>query len=195
MTAILGVVEFQTPVYKDGRGLFTSPLREPDFEAAVGRKMFPVKDISYNVSGRGVLRGIHYTTTPPGRAKFVYCPHGVVTDYLVDLRVGSPTFGTWSVTELSGDCGRALYIPIGVGHAFLSHREGSVIVYVMSQGYVPEHELAISAVDPAVGLPIGDMPITQSQRDVTAPTLKVARQQGLLPDYETCLKVEAALWA
>ena len=52
-----------------------------------------------------------------------------------------------------------------------------------------------AAVDPAVGLPIGDMPITQSQRDVTAPTLKVARQQGLLPDYETCLKVEAALWA
>ena len=95
MTAILGVVEFQTPVYKDGRGLFTSPLREPDFEAAVGRKMFPVKDISYNVSGRGVLRGIQDTKVPMIFALFGYWIIGIGVGALLAFPMGLHGVGIW----------------------------------------------------------------------------------------------------
>ncbi|GAA5089100.1 dTDP-4-dehydrorhamnose 3,5-epimerase family protein [Nocardia iowensis] len=192
---IEGAFEFTAPVYRDGRGLFTTPFRESAFRSALGRPLFPVKDISFNVSARGVLRGIHYTTTPPGRAKYVYCPRGRVTDYLVDLRVGSPTFGQWDATELGGPGGRALYIPVGVGHAFLSRADDSVIVYVMSEEYVPEQERAVSPLDPELGLPIPwDMGIAQSKRDLIAPTLAQAGERDLLPDYRACLKVEAELW-
>ncbi|MFI6040988.1 dTDP-4-dehydrorhamnose 3,5-epimerase family protein [Nocardia sp. NPDC051321] len=193
---IEGAVEFSVPVYRDSRGLFTSPFQLGAFDAALGHGLFPVKDISHNVSARGVLRGIHYTTTPPGRAKYVYVPHGRVTDYLVDLRVGSPTFGRWEQTELGGgDRGKALFIPMGVGHAFLAQEDDSIVVYVMSEGYEAANELAVSPLDPEIGLPIPRVPRPeQSERDSAALTLAEAGKRGLLPDYATCVELEAKLW-
>ncbi|GLY02214.1 MULTISPECIES: dTDP-4-dehydrorhamnose 3,5-epimerase family protein [Actinoplanes] len=194
-TAIDGAFLFTPAVYADTRGLFTSPYQDPAFAEALDRPLFPVRDVSHNRSARGVLRGIHYTATPPGRAKYVYCPYGEVLDFLVDLRVGSPTFGRWSATELTGDNSRALYIPVGVGHAFLSLRDDSVVVYLMSEGYVPANELAVSPLDPAIGLPVPDgIEIRQSERDAVAPTLAQARDRGLLNDYTLCRNVEAKLW-
>ncbi|GAA1015457.1 dTDP-4-dehydrorhamnose 3,5-epimerase [Streptomyces sp. F-3] len=192
---IEGAYEFTPSVHRDDRGLFSSPYQETAFTEALGRPLFPVKDISHNLSARGVLRGIHYTATPPGRAKYVYCPYGRVQDFLVDLRVGSPTFGRWEATRLGGDDCRALYIPVGVGHAFLSLRDDSMVVYVMSEGYVPENELAVSPLDPELGLPLpAGLRVRQSQRDLDAPTLAEARERGLLPAYEVCREVEAQLW-
>lgn len=193
--AIDGALEFTPNVYRDRRGLFASPYQEPAFTATFGRPLFPVRDLSHNVSAHGVLRGIHYTSTPPGRAKYVYCPYGKVRDFLIDLRVGSPTFGRWDSTELDGDICRAVYIPVGVGHAFLSLADDSMIVYAMSKGYVAEDELAISPLDPALGLtfPAGITPL-QSDRDRAAPTLAEALDRGLLGDYALCRDVEAKLW-
>ncbi|MFC4374186.1 dTDP-4-dehydrorhamnose 3,5-epimerase family protein [Nocardia halotolerans] len=192
---IEGAVEFTAPAYRDGRGVFTSPFQGDVFDATLGHGLFPVRDISHNVSARGVLRGIHYTTTPPGRTKFVYCPHGRVTDYLVDLRTGSPTFGQWESTELGGATVRALLIPMGVGHAFLSHEAGSIVVYVMSEGYRASNELAVDALDPEIGLPMPhELAVQQSDRDRNAPTIAQARERGLLPSYQVCQDVEAKLW-
>jgi dTDP-4-dehydrorhamnose 3,5-epimerase/epimerase EvaD len=192
---IEGAFEFTPAVHRDDRGLFSSPFQEQAFAEATGRQLFPVKDISLNRSARGVLRGIHYTATPPGRAKYVFCPYGRVQDFLVDLRVGSPTFGQWEVTEISGDDLRALYIPVGVGHAFLSLEDDSLVVYVMSQGYVPADERAVTPLDPALGLPLpADLVAARSERDLSAPTLAEARERGLLPSYEACREVEAQLW-
>lgn len=193
--AIDGAVEFTPSVYRDERGLFASPYQEAAFTATFGWPLFPVRDLSHNVSARGVLRGIHYTSTPPGRAKYVYCPYGKVQDFLIDLRVGSPTFGRWDSTKLGGDTCRAIYVPVGVGHAFLSLADDSMIVYAMSKGYVAEDELAISPLDPALGLPLptGVTPV-QSDRDRAAPTLVEALERGLLSDYGTCRDVEAKLW-
>jgi epimerase EvaD len=194
-STIDGAFQFTPPVFPDDRGLFASPYQEAPFAEALDRPLFPVRDVSHNRSARGVLRGIHYTVAPPGRAKYVYCPYGRVQDYLVDLRVGSPTFGRWDTTELTGDNCRALYIPVGVGHAFLSLQDDSVIVYLMSEGYVPANELAISPLDPGIGLPIpSGLTIRQSGRDAAAPTLAQARERGLLDDYELCRNVEAKLW-
>jgi len=192
---IEGVVQFTSPVHTDERGLFAGPFRDAAFQEALERPLFPVKDISHNLSGRGVLRGIHYTAAPPGRAKYVYCPYGRVRDFLVDLRVGSPTFGRWTETVLHGGECRALYVPVGVGHAFLSLQDDSMVVYVMSEGYVPEYELAVSPLDPALGLPLPDpAEVVLSARDTAAPEVAEAREKGLLPDYATCREVEAALW-
>jgi dTDP-4-dehydrorhamnose 3,5-epimerase/epimerase EvaD len=194
-STIDGAVKFTPAVYQDVRGLFSSPYQERAFAGQFDRPLFPVRDISHNRSARGVLRGIHYTATPPGRAKYVYCPYGRVQDYLVDLRMGSPTFGQWETTELSGDNCRALYIPVGVGHAFASLQDDSIVVYVMSEGYVPDNERAVSALDPGIGLPMPEgLLMRQSERDTVAPTLAEARERGLLTDYTMCRDVEAKLW-
>lgn len=192
---ITGAFAFTPTVFRDERGLFASPFQETAFRQAVGTPLFPVRDVSHNLSARGVLRGIHYTATPPGRAKYVYCPVGTVQDYLVDLRVGSPTFGRWESTELAGEDCQALYIPVGVGHAFVALRDDSMIVYVMSEGYLPDKECALSPFDPGLGLTFPDgLPLTQSERDRAAPTLDQARERGLLPEYQSCKEVEAQLW-
>src|SRR5512139_106689 len=97
--AVAGAFEFTPQAFSDLRGTFVSPLQEEPFIAAVGAR-FPVAQTNLNVSARGVLRGIHFTTTPPGQAKYVYCPSGRARDVVVDLRLGSPTFGRWDSVEL-----------------------------------------------------------------------------------------------
>jgi epimerase EvaD len=192
--SIEGAFEFTPPVFKDQRGLFAAPFQGNTFNEHLGKPLFQVEQVSHNLSARGTLRGIHYTSTPPGMAKYVYCPHGQVQDYLIDLRTGSPTFGKWVTTRLDADSSRALYIPVGVGHAFLSLADDSMVVYVMSQGYVPENELALNPLDPAIGLPIPEgIDIVQSDRDLAAPTLAEAKDAGLLPELKQALKLEAAL--
>ncbi|WP_434599925.1 dTDP-4-dehydrorhamnose 3,5-epimerase family protein [Streptomyces sp. A5-4] len=191
---IEGAVEFTPPVFHDRRGIFAAPYQGDAFEKHRGSPLFRVEQVSHNISARGVLRGLHYTLAPPGMAKYVYCPYGSLQDYLVDLRTGSPTFGRWTSTRLEADRCNALYIPVGVGHAFISLADNSLCMYVMSQGYVPEHELSIDPLDPAIGLdfPQGLDPI-QSDRDLAAPSLAEVRTAGLLPAYKTCAELEIQL--
>lgn len=193
---IEGAFAFTPPVFKDRRGMFASAFQGDVFEEHLGHPLFPVRQVSHNVSARGTLRGIHYTLTPPGMAKYVFCPYGRLRDFLVDLRVGSPTFGRTVTSELDADSCRALYVPVGVGHAFLSLEDDSLCVYVMSQSYVPEHEAAVDPLDPALALTLpDDIELIRSERDLAAPTLDTASSQGALPDYHTCRKAEEALWA
>ena len=69
-----------------------------------------------------MLRGIHFASVPPSQAKYVYCPKGAVLDVVVDIRVGSPTFGQWDAVRLDDVDRRAVYLSEGLGHAFMSSR-------------------------------------------------------------------------
>lgn len=190
--AVTGAYAFTPAVFPDDRGVFLSPYQESVFAEAVGHPLFPVGQISCSVSRAGVLRGLHYTATPPGTAKFVHCPRGRVLDMVVDVRLGSPTFGRCDTVVLDDRDRRALYLPIGVGHLFVALGEDSVMSYTLSREYVPANELALSPFDPALGLPIPDgVELLLSERDRTAPTLDEARAAGLLPDFRECAEIEA----
>ncbi|OLF17183.1 dTDP-4-dehydrorhamnose 3,5-epimerase family protein [Actinophytocola xanthii] len=191
---IEGAFEFTPERFPDSRGYFTSPFQEEAFAAAVGRPLFPVRQASHNLSRRpGVLRGIHYTATPPGGAKYVYCPRGKVIDFQVDLRVGSPTFGMSDSVVLDEAEGRSVYCPVGVGHGSVVLEADSMVVYLLSQVYVAANELAVSPLDPALALPLppGLEPL-MSERDAAALTLAESRERGMLPDYATCLELDRA---
>jgi epimerase EvaD len=139
---------------------------------------------------------VHFTRTPPGTAKYVYCVQGRALDIVIDLREGSPTFGRWDTVVLDPEDCRAVYFPVGVGHAFVAQEDDTVMAYTLSRSYVPENELALSLFDPELGLPLPeDRPPLISERDRVAPTLAEVRAAGLLPDYEECLKIEDALTA
>ncbi|MFF4159681.1 dTDP-4-dehydrorhamnose 3,5-epimerase family protein [Streptomyces sp. NPDC001678] len=193
--AVEGAFVFAPPVFADHRGLFVSPYQEPAFVGATGRPLFPVAQSNHSLSRRGTVRGVHYTVTPPGVAKYVYCARGSALDIVVDIRVGSPTFGRWDVSLLDQKDFRAMYFPVGVGHAFVALEDDTVMSYMLSGSYEARHELALSALDPALGLPVPeDIEPVLSDRDRAAPTLREVRAEGGLPEYEKCLRLEAALW-
>ncbi|GAA1307843.1 dTDP-4-dehydrorhamnose 3,5-epimerase [Saccharothrix xinjiangensis] len=178
--AVGGAWEFEPDVFPDDRGLFVSPFQQEVFTEAVGAPLFAVAQASASISRRGVARGVHYARRAPGCAKYVTCSRGRVLDLVVDLRVGSPTFGAWDSVELSGDGFRAVYLPPGLGHAFLALEDHSTVHYLLSRAYDPADELAVSILDPDLALPIPADAVL-SERDRAAPPLAGARDAGLLP--------------
>ncbi|MGW7514421.1 dTDP-4-dehydrorhamnose 3,5-epimerase family protein [Streptomyces sp. NPDC054796] len=189
--AVEGALQFTPRVFPDERGLFISPFQEEAFTEAHGAPLFHVAQTNHSMSRRGVVRGIHYTVTPPGTAKYVYCARGSALDIVVDIRVGSPTFGRWDSVLMDQRDHRATYLPVGVGHAFVALEDDTVMSYMLSESYVPANELSLSVLDPALGLPVTvDTEPVLSERDRAAVTFAEAHRQGLLPDYARCQEIE-----
>ncbi|GAA1887238.1 dTDP-4-dehydrorhamnose 3,5-epimerase family protein [Streptantibioticus ferralitis] len=185
--AVPGSYEFTPELFPDRRGVFVSPMQGSLFRSRIGHE-FHVAQTNLSHSSRGVLRGIHFTTAPPGQAKYVYCAHGRALDFVVDIRVGSPTFGKWDCVELDAQSFRAVYLPIGVGHTFLALEDDTMMSYLMSTSYVPELEQAIDPFDPTLALPWPkEIEFIVSDRDRVAMSLNEALEKGLLPKYEECV--------
>ncbi|AWL41296.1 MULTISPECIES: dTDP-4-dehydrorhamnose 3,5-epimerase family protein [unclassified Streptomyces] len=189
---IAGAYAFTPEVFHDERGSFCSPLQEIPLGDAVGRAPFPVAQASTSRSRRGVVRGVHFTALPRSMAKYVQCVAGRALDLVVDVRVGSPTFGRSEAVELSPSEPTALYLPVGVGHLFVALEEDTVMVYLLSTSYRADRERALHPLDPDLGLalPAGLDPL-MSARDREAPSLAAALAAGLLPEYTACRAEEA----
>ncbi len=170
----------------DPRGRFTEWYRADVLAGATGFGL-TLAQANHSVSARGVLRGVHFALVPPGQAKYVYCPVGRVLDVVVDVRVGSPTFGVHDAVVLDSEQPRAVYLSEGLGHAFVSLADGSSVTYLVSTGYAPDREFGIDPMDPELDLPWpADVEFALSAKDQAAPTLAQAREQGLLPTMEQC---------
>jgi dTDP-4-dehydrorhamnose 3,5-epimerase len=177
-----------TPVqHADDRGVFLEWFKDGPFTEAVGHRL-DLKQANISVSTRGTMRGIHFADVPPGQAKYVTCPAGAALDVVVDLRVGSPSFGRWDTVPLDGTGRRAVYVGEGLGHVFLALADGTVITYLCSEGYRPGSEHGVHPLDPAIGIEWpADLEPLLSPKDAAAPTLAEAQQAGLLPSYDECL--------
>jgi dTDP-4-dehydrorhamnose 3,5-epimerase len=170
----------------DPRGRFTEWYKADVLAGATGFGL-TLAQANHSVSARGVLRGVHFALVPPGQAKYVYCPSGRVLDVVVDIRVGSSTFGVHDSVVLDSEQPRAVYLAEGLGHAFVSLADGSSVTYLVSTGYSPGREFGISPFDPELDLPWpGDVEFELSAKDTEAPTLAEAEEQGLLPTMEEC---------
>jgi dTDP-4-dehydrorhamnose 3,5-epimerase len=170
----------------DSRGRFTEWYRADVLAEATGFAL-GLAQANHSVSARGALRGVHFALVPPGQAKYIYCPAGRVLDVIVDIRVGSPTFGAHDAVLLDSDSPRAVYLSEGLGHAFVSLADNSSVTYLVSSGYSPGREFGIDPMDPALGLPWPpDMEFGFSAKDQSAPRLADALEQGLLPTMEQC---------
>lgn len=184
---ITGAFEFSPPSFPDHRGLFVAPFQEAAFIEATGHSL-RIAQCNHSVSARDVVRGVHFADVPPGQAKYVYCPSGAALDVVVDLRVGSPTFGRWESVRLDSDDFRAVYLAEGLGHAFLALADDTAMAYLCSTPYNPPAEHGVDPLDPELGLPWGDVtePVL-SDKDRNAPSLAEAADSGLLPNYQDCL--------
>lgn len=182
------VWEFTPSVYPDDRGAFANWYVATEFTKATGRTL-PLAQTNHSVSRRGVVRGVHYALVPPGQAKYVYCPTGSMLDFIVDLRLGSPTFGQHDVVRLDTVAYRAVYVPEGLGHIVVALEDNSVACYLCSTGYDPQREVGVNPLDPELAIPFpDDLDLVLSDRDRSAPSLDEARAQGILPTYDDCLE-------
>ncbi|MFI6346435.1 dTDP-4-dehydrorhamnose 3,5-epimerase family protein [Streptomyces sp. NPDC050560] len=172
--------------FEDQRGSVHELFRYEGIGEATGRSFTPAQ-ATYSVSRRGSLRGIHATPVPPGEAKLVTCVRGAVLDVVVDLRVGSPTFGEFDRTRLDPESGTGIFMAEGIGHAFLALTDDACMSYLCSAEYRRGRMIDINALDPEIGIPWGDAdPFVMSEKDARAPLLGQAADAGLLPEYGQC---------
>jgi dTDP-4-dehydrorhamnose 3,5-epimerase len=184
--SIPGAWEFTPVLRPDDRGVFLEAFKASTFTEAVGHR-FSMEQMNISVSRAGTVRGVHFAQVPPGQAKYVQCFSGRILDIVVDIRVGSPTFGQCDAVELDDERRNALYIAEGLGHAFCALSDSATVGYLCSEPYAPTREFGIHPLDPELALPWPDgIDSVLSPKDAAAPTLAEAQAQGLLPTWDAC---------
>lgn len=180
---IAGAWVFTPRQHGDDRGLFLEWFKGPEFAAAVGHEL-ALAQANCSVSHAGVLRGIHFTDVPPGQAKYITCVRGAVLDIIVDVRVGSPTFGKVETVRLDEVDRKAIYLSEGIGHGFLSLEDNATVMYLCSTGYNPDAEHGVHPQSLGIewGRAEGLIPVL-SAKDAAAPSLAEALALGTLPSH------------
>jgi dTDP-4-dehydrorhamnose 3,5-epimerase len=180
--------------HPDDRGLFFEHYRFDRLQEAVGHSL-DLKQGNTSVSRRGSVRGIHFADIPPSQAKYVMAPHGAVLDFVIDIRVGSPTFGQWDSVLLDDKDRRAIYVAEGLGHCFVALTDDATVSYLVSDVYNPTREHGINPLDAEIGLafPLPADELLLSAKDTDAPGLTEAAAAGLLPTWDAARAFYASL--
>jgi len=155
---------------EDERGFFARSFSAEEFATHGLPTEMPQSSVSYNVR-KGTLRGLHYQAPPHGEDKLVRCTAGAIFDVIVDLRSDSPTQRRWFATELTADSRRAIFIPRGFAHGFITLRDDTEVLYMISVPYVPGSERGVRWNDPALAIGWPIEPVVISARDAALPLL------------------------
>lgn len=183
--SIEGAYEIIPDLRGDSRGTFLEWYRHDALTEAVGHPL-KLAQANISVSAAGVLRGIHYADVPVGQAKYVTCVRGALLDVVVDIRVGSPTFGKWELIRLDDVQRRSVYLGEGLGHGFLALTDDTTMAYMCSATYNPAKERIVHPLDPELGIEWPMDNVQLSPRDAEGPSLAQAAQSSLLPQYDVC---------
>jgi dTDP-4-dehydrorhamnose 3,5-epimerase len=146
-------VWLHTPkVWPDDRGTFHEVFKFSSISDQLGRE-FEVKQVNQSTSAAGVVRGIHWTDSPEGQAKYVSCQKGSLWDVVVDLRPSSTTYGQWDARLLSEANSQSVLISEGIGHAFLALEDGTVANYLCTTEFDPGSDKTINPLDTWLEIP------------------------------------------
>lgn len=154
--------------HRDARGYFARTFCEKEFEAHGLPTHFPQCNLSHNAAS-GTLRGMHFNAPPDEEAKIVRCVRGAIYDVIIDVRRSSPTFSEWVAVELSADNGRALFIPAGFAHGFLTLVDDTDVFYHMGAYFVPAAARGVRYDDPYFAIEWPREPSVISDRDAQYP--------------------------
>nr|WP_240352603.1 dTDP-4-dehydrorhamnose 3,5-epimerase [Pectobacterium versatile] len=140
-TNLANLYEIENRLFKDERGFFVKTYHAPTFIENSLENNFT--ESFYSTSHKGVLRGMHFQLPPYDHTKLVYCASGEILDVVVDIRIGSKTFGNYFSTILSAEKANALYIGRGYAHGFLTLSESATMVYMTSTVHAPDYDAGI----------------------------------------------------
>jgi dTDP-4-dehydrorhamnose 3,5-epimerase len=153
---ISDVVLVEPDTYGDDRGFFRETFKRSAFvEGGLDRQFVQA---NFSKSRKGVIRGLHFQREPAAVGKLVGVARGSIFDVAVDIRPGSATFGRWVGEELSDEDGRMLFVPEGFAHGFCALDEDTLVTYLMTGEFSPEHDGGVRWNDPAIGVewPVAD---------------------------------------
>lgn len=178
---ISGVFSITSRRFDDDRGTLSEALTQQSIVKMTGSPL-DVAQVNAIQSRQRAIRGLHAFRVPPGQIKYVVCLSGRIQVATADLRTSSSTFGTAQTVELSEQGPQALLVPPGVASGFLTLSESSIVAYLNSQAFSPDHEYGVHPLDPELAIEWKvDNPVL-SPRDAGAPQLKELRAAGALPD-------------
>ena len=165
---LAGAFVVEPELITDERGFFARTFSPEEFAARGLETDLSQCSISFNRQA-GTLRGMHFQNAPHEEAKLVRCSMGAIRDVVLDLRRDSPTFKRWAAVELSAENRKALYIPRGLAHGFLTLTQNAEVFYQISPTYRPEAAAGVRWNDPTFGIQWGEDPVVMSERDRTYP--------------------------
>ena len=176
------VILCEPKVFSDNRGYFNEVFKKTDLEKFLNRKINFCQH-NESLSSYGVLRGLHYQLAPYAQTKLVRVTKGSITDFAVDIRKGSPTFGKHVSCELSFENKRQLLVPRGFAHGFLCLSEIADVNYLCTDFYNPKFEngLVWNDNDLEINWPKleSNKEYIISDKDKAYPTLKNQRKENL----------------
>ena len=178
-------IEFQK--FEDNRGFFYESFKAEEFPKLIGRN-FDIKQTNTSSSSKGSVRGVHYALVPPSQAKLVQCQRGSIKDYVIDIRIGSPTFGQFEAIDLDEKSANAIFIEEGLAHAFVALENNTIVTYYVSEKYNPEREKGINPFDKTLNILWPEIDLILSEKDKAAISLEQAKSQGILITYDECKK-------
>ena len=162
--AISGAFTVDVALHHDDRGVFREWFwkEECPFDIAQG---------NMSVSKANVIRGLHVSVHKLGQSKWITCTSGAITDVIVDLRPKSDTFLTVEKIPISANSGTIICIPSGVAHGFISHKDETTVVYLVSSKYSPGDEVTLNPMDTQLNIDWGVKDFIVSDRDRSALSL------------------------
>jgi len=169
------VIELERRV--DDRGFFARAFCERELAAHGLPIRFPQCNLSRNDKS-GTLRGMHYQAAPSREAKLVRCTRGAIFDVIVDLRARSSTRLQWFGIELSAEDGRALFVPEGFAHGFVTLTDDTDVFYQMGDFYQPDAARGLRWNDPRIGIEWPMTPRIIAERDASYPDFDPATFDG-----------------
>jgi len=137
-TGIKDLIVLKPKVFKDDRGYFFESYNQQTFLNAGIKDLFTQDNQS--LSGKGIVRGLHFQSPPHAQGKLVRVIKGAVQDVAVDIRKNSPTYGKHFSIELTEENFLMLYIPTGFAHGFATLRDNTIFSYKCTDTYHPENE-------------------------------------------------------
>lgn len=179
-TELPGVTLIECQPIGDARGSFMRTFCTREMRAhGLGAELAQASQ-SFNAL-RGALRGLHFQAHPEMEDKLVRCVRGAIFDVMVDLRIGSPTFGRWVGYELSESNGRQIYAARGFAHGFQTLSADSVVLYHISQFYDAGKARGVRFDDPDIAIRWPLAPQALSPRDLALPRLRDLDRRDLSP--------------
>jgi dTDP-4-dehydrorhamnose 3,5-epimerase len=167
-TSIPGVLLVDDEFQRDHRGYFARTFDDEAF--ATAGVPFTTRQCSTSFNERvGTLRGLHFQLPPAAETKLVRCTRGAVFDVAVDLRRDSSTFRRWFGVELTAECPRAVLIPRGCAHGFLTLADASEVFYQIDAPFAPAHGRGVRWDDPAFAIAWPGEPSVMAPRDANYP--------------------------